>query len=328
MRTKYNRRARLWAGGTYYRTIEPGLMGNNISIELVEYGVTDDVNIGNNGEPKHNYDNAEGYVVVTNHNTIDQEILSGPASVIFMEQKLPWNKKIEIYNLASQPRARIISISLQIAAGSPPPPPPVEFGPVDIFGLIHIPPYVSAKLAPRPSEFTSSSVITIKPRTQVYPLVAVSKEETTDGGDSESGNPSTTTNKGWDPADLRAKVTARPDPWIEMLERSGDGEPGSGNTGPTTTSGNNPGDGSTGQDDDKPDVNDEGVDDVFLKAFTDTYMADGDGLPPNPSVERTGPTRSIIHINRGELKNGKMGDLNKVYEWDGSSASSGDWKIY
>lgn len=315
MKTRSNRRSRLFAGGTYFRSRESGIQWNNISITLVDPNEDDNPHDPLDPGNHNDQDKDDGALIVTNHNTATSENVEGPVDVVFLEQELNWNDRIVIDNLLTQPRARYYGISWQINS---PLPPPVELGPVNLNGLIHLPPYLSAKVSLRTSEVTPTSTIVFKARTKIYVLKAEEKQVDVESG-GESGGTTQQNQYGYDPATLRTMVNEQ-DPWIEMLERSGSYEDGSGQGGDVG--------GSTGQSGDRPDVQDDGVDDEFLSAFEDTYMEGGDGLPAMPNNERTGPSRSIIHINKGEKKNGEMGDVNVVYEWAGESSNSGQWKIY
>ena len=277
-------RARLFAGGTYFRARHPGMAGNNISIELLEF-TKDDVKYGK--------------LVVTNRNTDEGENVIGPAIVDFLDQKLVWSESIQIENLTAQPRAVKYSISLQIA------PVGTELGPFRFGEVFTVPDKLVIRLTPKRSEFTPTSVITIKPRVRVYDLVY---KEGTPETESQTATPG-----GWDPEKLRELVNAN-DPWIEMMQRSG----------PTSTG--NP-DAPTQALAVKFDEQDNGVDSP-MTVFPDTLMTGGDGLPDNPTAEDTGPSRSMILIMYGELPNGAMGEVNKVYEWAGTSARSGGWEVY
>ena len=294
IKTRSSRRGRLFAGGTYFRAREPGGTGNNISIELIEY--TSEVP-GEEGLQK-------ATLVVTNHNTLYTENLIGPVDIQSLEQQLKWNEFIKIVNLTTTPSAQNYSISLQIA---PPESVQENLGAFSFSSLFYVKSKLSVKLTPRTAEITALSEIVIKPRTRMYDLVTVSKTtEPTDGS-------SPVTTSGWGIEPLRALVNAN-DPWIEMMERSGtplgtDTEPGV----PLEV---------------KFDYQDDGIDDDFASAFSDTYLSGGDGLPLVPSAERTGPTRSLVHINYGETYNGQLAVANTVYEWAGDTASAGEWKTF
>lgn len=66
----------------------------------------------------------------------------------------------------------------------------------------------------------------------------------------------------------------------------------------------------------------------FLE-FPETYLSGADGLPLTPVGIITGPQRSLVHINYGEDITGNLSQLiNNAYEWVGSSAKDGMWKLY
>lgn len=186
LRPRSARRARLWAGGTYFRSKETGSKSNNISIQLLEF----------DGQAK---------LVVTNHNTLLSENIVGPADAKFLEQNLNWTERYSIEASGDAWLLRHTGISLQIA------PVVTELGPFTFSQLLHIPDKLSTMLLPRASEMTPNSVITIKPRVRVYDLaqkmVTIPPAEDTPGF---SGS-------GWDPDALRAAMAS--DPWIEMPPR-------------------------------------------------------------------------------------------------------------
>lgn len=296
IRTRSTRRARLWAGGTYFRVREPGWNGNNIFITAIEY--TSEIP-GEEGELK-------GKLVVLNTNTLYSENVTGPADVNLLTQSLAWNEFYQIEELTATPTARKYGISWQISTGKVL---EEDLGPFNFSRLFTVPSKLSVKLTPRTSEFTPEGVIVIQPRIRVYDLV--SKTVTPEPGE-EGG--STDPQTGWDIEALRELVNAS-DPWIEMLERSGTPDEGEGGAPPIPPT-------------DPADVQDDGVDEAFLTPFSLINLSGGDGLPDTPSGERTGPSRSLIHINYGETKNGSLAEVNEVYEWAGDSTSAGSWKRY
>jgi hypothetical protein len=245
-----------------------------------------------------------GKVIVTNHNTKHDENVTGPVTVQLLEQLLNWNERYVIDQLSTEPRLLRYSVSLQETVGVSL---QENLGPFAFSRLLHIPSKLSAKVTLKPSEITSGSVITFKSRTKVYDLVETSVTTVpTDGTEPVTGT-------GWDISNLRSQVNAN-DPWIEMMERSGIPTGAGGGPGiPLAV---------------KFDAQDDEVDDPFLTPFSDTYLTGGDGLPEYPSGERTGPTRSIIHINYGEQYNGTLAEVNQIYEWVGSTGTAGEWKRY
>lgn len=235
-------------------------------------------------------------LVVTNHNTAIGENVTGPVEVIILEQSLDWRERYTIENLTTAPRARKYSISLQIGATLA-----EELGVYDFSTILHIPDKLSALVKIKQSEVTPTSVITFKARTRVYDLVTISRPL---GGGYVGG---------LDPDALRTAVNAN-DPWIEMPIRSGRSVKPDGTLGPAPA--------------EPYDVWDTGGDGSFLTPFPKTFLSGGDGFPPNPDMERTGPTRSLLHINQGEAPNGVLVELNKMYEWSGDSRSAGSWTNY
>ena len=270
IRSRSTRRSRLFEGGTYFRTREPGTHGNNISIELQEW--TDETG-------------PHGKLIVTNHNTKPSENVAGPVSVNFLEQSLSWNERIVIDQLTTAPRALFYSIRSQIA---PAPPPQENLGAFTFSQLFYVPNKLAAVLTPKSAEITQNSLITITARVRVYDLEQITVTPTTPQG--VSGAPVT----GWSPAALRAAISA--DPWIEMPQR-------------------------------KYDVGDDGDDGLVLRTFAEVHLGGGDGLPEYP-VERTGPAKSLTHINYGERADGSLAEVNIVYQWVGESQTVGEWKRY
>jgi hypothetical protein len=291
LRTCSSLRARLFAGGTYFRVREPGSAGNSISIAVIEFSGPA------TSQP-------DGICIVTNYVVDTQEMVSGPAKIQVLTNRLPFDLRVVIDQLTTDARARVIRISSQIA------PLPDEVLEESQFRFSR--PFVRgnelvAKVTPGTPVFTPGDEIVITPRHRIYRLSPITVTEP----DTGSGPPVPQT--GWDIADLRAKVNAS-DPWIEMLPRSGPTDDGMG--GPPVLNPN------------PADVQDEGVDETFLTTFDETFLTGGDGLPDTPAREHTGPTRSLVHINYGEQQNGSLGEVNTVYEWAGESAIDGAWRTY
>lgn len=285
----------MFAGGTYFRARDPGMPGNNISVEVYEY------------EPYTGIGTGEAYCVVTNRTPVFIENVLGPVKTTILDIKGSYADLWRIDQLDTlTPRARYYSISLRIAfqiqqATPYVLPAPTELGTFTIGKLFTDSGKLSVKTAENGSIFTPASLVSIAQRTRIYALSGIEVIPPI-----EFPGP---TLYGWSIAALRAQVNAA-DPWIEMLERSGpSGDPPVPNPDP-------------------PDHQDDGADDIFLLPFSETNLANGDGLPDNPDRERTGPTRSIVKVNYGEQPNGKLGEHNKVYEWVGDSASAGTWKTY
>ncbi len=287
LRTCSSLRARLWAGGTYFRARNPGALGNNLSVQVIEYSTSDAV------------------CVITNHNIKADELVTGPATIDVFDLQLNTNEAVELYNLHSAPaRARKYSISFKIAPDAPV---YTDLGEVRTLSLVSLPGILAVKVTPAASVFTPTDVVSITPRKRVYRLVRKTVTVTDPMGSS--------TASGWDIDNLRAQVNAN-DPWVEMMPRSGPVSDGMG--GPPL-----PNDNPADHQDVQP-----GVDDVFLSEFPETRLAGGDGIPDNPDRENTGPHRSLVHVNYGEAYNGRLTEVNIVYEWNGKSAREGAWQNY
>lgn len=289
VRTCSSRRARL-TNDTYFRVREPGLPGNNISVEMIEY------------EPEE-----DAVVVVTNHNIKYSENVDGPAITKFLSlNKAKATDLWIIRDVTTTPRIEYNSISLRIAfqmsdAVT------TQLG-AFAFDKVFSSGKLSVQLTKNDAQAASNSIISIAPRHRIYRLKWGSKttEATADG-------PGETT-YGWDIDDLRAQINAS-DPWIEMKPRTPKpAEPEGG--GPMPERGK------------LIDAQDDGEDAVWLTPFAETFLSGGDGLPDIPTVEKTGPTRSLVHVNYGEKDDGTLGEANIMYEWVGDTAKVGVWKAY
>lgn len=293
------RRGRLFAGGTYFRSIDPGRTANNITLQVVKE------------------DNID-YLIVTNRNLQYNENVLGPAGVVTKMLDLTgsnWNDLIRIDQLTSTPRAQQYSIRCSVAfarqIGLPHTlPAPLSTRAFTFGKLFTASGKTVVKLENSAANFTASSVISIAPRFKIYKLSALSVPATTDPATGTTTGPF----DGTDIADMRTQVNAAA-AWVEMLERSG--TPASDPAGPPA----------------QPlavkfDQQDDGIDDPVGSEFAETNLSGGDGLPDNPTIEKTGPSRSIVYINYGERHDGSLGEANTVYEWVGSDAVAGEWKAY
>lgn len=287
LRSCSSRRARLWAGGTYFRSRELGLQQNKISVQVIQFTAPD--------SPA-----PDAICVVTNYNIDKTENVVGPATAEVLRPQMKYDELVKIEQLDTTPRARKYSISAQIA---PPPPVVTDLGAFSFSALFHTPGLLSVKLTPSASVFAPTDEIVIQPRYRVYRLETIS---VTDPDTQQE-------TLGWDIAKLRAAINAN-DPWVEMKERSGPTDDGSG--GPPIPNPN------------PEDVQDDGSDAKFLTPFDETFLSGGDGLPDSPNNEVTGPTRSIVHVNYGEAPNGELKEVNVVYNWVGESATEGQWQRY
>lgn len=275
------RRARLFTGGTYFRTKTPSKQGNKISIELIEVAPAESAKL-----------------IVTNHNTIHAEMVTGPALVEVLEQSMTWHECYTIDNLTTVPQLHYFKDGVK-----------TDLGPFSFSKLLHIKDKLTVMLTPKLSEITPSSVITIKPRTRVYDLQPITHtpEPTAEGA---AGVPLT----GWDPMALRLEVNAK-DPWIEMLPRSGT-PPSTDPLVPAVPL------------EEKFDEQDDGIDDMFLSPFEDTFMTGGDGLPDYPKTAGEGLDSFMMHVAYSEQPNGTMDSVYDMYQWVGDSPTTGEWVKY
>lgn len=297
LRSLSSRRGRLFAGGTYFRSIDPGRTANNITVQIVK-------------------EDGIGYLIVVNQNLQYDENVLGPAGIRTRILDLTgsnWNDLVRIDSLDGTPLAHYYSIRCSIAFarqnGSPYTlPTPIETAPFASEKLFARSGKLAVKIEKSTANFTAGSVISIAPRFRIYKLSALSIPPGVDS----AGLP-TLGYDGYDIVDMRSQVNAT-NTWVQMLERSGtptgtDGVPG---TPPAV----------------KFDEQDDRVDDPVGSEFAQTNLSGGDGLPENPTLERTGPSRSIVFVNYGEKYNGSLGETNTVYEWVGSDAIAGEWKAY
>lgn len=314
MISRSSRRSRLWAGGSFWRSIARGEGENRIQISCVEdFSDTE---------------NPQGLLVVHHTGLKQDEMLSvqnmtAPSFSLF-DVKLLWDEEIKVTKEGDRLVARKYGIRWQIDGGIKY---TVELGQVSP-GRLFIAEGVTFKLDTNVSDWPAGGTLFLKPRHRRYPLVLT-----------EVTNPEqATSTKGWDIDALRATLNGS-DPWVTMPARpqvelvtttstsggsSGSGDGGS-STPPTTTT--------TTQvvhhyDGPHEDGTDTGEDDFFLSAFGPTNMGGGDGLPANPVGLNTGPDRVLVHLNYSELDDGSQGELNQVFEWVGETAASGSWQRY
>ena len=105
LRTCSSLRARLWAGNTYFRSRDPGLKSNLISVQVIEY-----------------QDPLQAVCVVTNYGLVTSELVAGPAEVEIFDVQLQCNDKIKISNLSNanswlaQPMPAIDLVELALAS--------------------------------------------------------------------------------------------------------------------------------------------------------------------------------------------------------------------
>lgn len=72
----------------------------------------------------------------------------------------------------------------------------------------------------------------------------------------------------------------------------------------------------------------EPLDGALIPTLEKTFLSGGEGLAFSPVGINTGPERTFIHINFSELDDGTVTEVNKIYEWVGSSSVNGKWGIY
>ena len=278
LETRSARRSRLFAGGTYFRSRETGVLMNQLTVQVVEY-------TGSTG--------LEAKCIISNQVPLISECITGPIKTDYLDTlKLEWNEYYKAQPTSSTTAHAQRAAKLQDSGGED----VVALPDISLNGLF----YEKGKLAVKFGGLTGPmDDIIIQPRVRIYDLLPKTATDPVSG--------STVT--GWDISDLRDQVNAS-DPWVEMLERSG--------ADPTTGLAPEP----------AFDVQDDGVDDLVLTAFAEQYLTGGDGLPLVPSATTTGPSRSMIHLNYGELYDGSLGVVNVIYEWAGSGISDGNWTVY
>lgn len=233
----------------------------------------------------------DGVCIVTNYGVNTAEMVTGQAKALILTSALPADESIIIDQLDSNPRARNYRISFKIA------PDPTVITDLGDFRFTRPFVYGSklvAKLTPKVPVFTPFDQIVLQPRYRLYRLVASVADDLI--------------TYGWNISDLRSQINAS-DPWVEMTERGSALDSGGGIL-------------------INDDRQDHGHDDQFLTPFAEEFLKGADGLPDTPAPEHSGPTRSLVHVNYGELQNGLMAEVNTVYEWVGENASEGTWNPY
>ena len=299
MRVVSARRGRLFAGGTYFRSIDSGRTANNITVQIVKEG-------------------SDAYLIVTNYNLSYQENVLGPAGLIVKVLDMSgsnWNDLVRIDQLNEvSPRTQQYSISCSIAFARQNGqlhslPAPTTTTAFQLNRLVSLSGKLAVKIEKSAAIFTQSSVISITPRFKIYKLLALSIAAATDPVTTIA----TPAYDGYDIVNMRTQVNASK-MWVAMLERSGTQptEPGATPSPPAI----------------KFDQQDDDIDQPVASIFTETNLAGGDGLPDGPTAEKTGPSRSIILVNYGEKYDGSLDETNTIYEWVGDSVVIGEWKTY
>lgn len=190
IRTVNEVRARMFAGGAFFRAKNVGKEGNNISIVAFEYA------------PK------RAKLIITNHNTKLAENVSGPASVSLLDQFLNWNEGMSIA-LTDPPTAEYYSISWQIRNGVAEAVKASEdLGIFDFSRLYTKPGKLSVKLSATVPQNASVSIV---PRTSAVDLVWIEESILPDGWKRAGG---------YSISDLRAKMAGNT--WVEMSARGYD----------------------------------------------------------------------------------------------------------
>lgn len=286
MRTVTTRRARLWAGGTYFRSMNPGKDKNNIFLKTyIENGDTFLI-ISNRNAGKLNSISGDCDIDITQNRLDDNEVLViYKNEMVIKKYKIPLITKCKIqlkepYTLPAPALSMPISFSSKITVGDTA---------LEIKSMKDIEVIISAK-------------------NRVYKLAPKHiPSSNTSGEQTEERN-------GWDIPALRALINAD-DPWVEMVPRPEIGATSS-NEASTSAQAWNVND----VQDHAP------GDDLVLSQIAETSLAGGDGLPDSPNLENTGGVRAVIFVNTGENKDGTVAEHNTVYEWAGEDSTNGAWK--
>lgn len=261
-------RARLF-NSTYFRAKEPGIAGNKISIAAFPTG------------------NA-GLLVVTNHNTINEESVVSDEKIEFTmlsTDQLVYSDLITV-TVESGNKLNIKTYTRTFTGVNTATTILQTESVFDARYVVSVGTKCMFKLA---GTHEVGTAFTIQPRLQIHPLKKITVTD-----------PKTPVSySGWDPQSVRQLVQQRAavDGWIEMMPRGFDirdttlGEP-----------------------------------EYVFESFPDTYLTSGGGFSPTPSNEVTGPTRSIVHVNYSERYDGSLGTANRMYEWAGSDSTNGYWR--
>ena len=192
IRTVSALRARSFAGGTFFRSIDPGRDANNFTVQIVKEG-------------------SDGYLIVTNRNLNYHDNVIGPTGMIVKVLDMTgsnWNDLVRIDQLnGASSRIHKYSISCSIAFarqnGQPHTlPAPTTTTAFQLNRLFSMSGKLAVKIEKSAAVFTQSSVISIAPRFKIYKL-------------SPSLN-----SVGYAIANMRTQVN-NAKTWIEMLPRSG-----------------------------------------------------------------------------------------------------------
>jgi hypothetical protein len=189
--TRSATRARLWPGGTYFRSKERGELSNLIQIGAFE-------------------DGAEGICVVQHTQLKPDEQLSAAGmatpNIELFKLTLAWNTEIRIEYDGTKWSASLYGIRWQIAAG-PDPFTPVSLGQVKD-GL-----FSASGVSMRVSDLASwptGAVVYLRPRTRRYTLVSISVTD-----------PDTMlSTTGWGIQELRGPLNGDATVWVSMPDRA------------------------------------------------------------------------------------------------------------
>lgn len=281
-------RARLTAGGSYWRSKEYGEQANLIKLTVVE-----DLTLPT---PEGLW--VEQHTVFKAEEMVSATGMSVPSHTLF-DLNLNWDEEIRIRLVNGELACEKYGIRWQIAGGET----LLEsYGVVTPKKLFTIPSVLAIKLDVLPTDWPTGAVLYLRPRTHRVPLAALSVT------DPETAVVST----GWDIGVLRATLNGLTEAWTKMPARGMAADP------------QTPGSQAT-QGEDKQD---DGTDATFLTAFDSTPLKGGDGLPAYPVGLNTGPDRVLVHLNYAEKEDGSMGELNQVFEWAGASSRDGSWQRY
>lgn len=190
IKTKNKVRARLFAGGTYFRAKNVGEQGNQIAIRFVRLGFK------------------QAKIVVTN----GQSSVEGYNDISILEHTLAWDEYFVFEWAEGKGLAKYFK-SGEVAEV-------FNFSPDRLFS---IPNKISIKVA-KSDIIPMSGFITVRPNTQEFELSWIDKTPTQKATDDTWVKSITwaTVGGGFSPDALRGAVSARADSWIEMPVRGFD----------------------------------------------------------------------------------------------------------
>lgn len=288
-------RSRLYAGGTYFRSVELGQSQNLITLSVLEEVETNGTKLG-----VFVIENAIPLIseVIFTSGFSDAVNASAKSAVRLFNLQLKFNEEITITkNVNGLLSASFRGIRWQIAGAELF---NINLGVIPVDKVFVHPAVVAFSISSSIiNDWPAGASIVLRPRITQYTLRTAT---VTDPITMQSSI-------GWDIDALRASVNAD-NKWISMPARA-KADPSM----PSTPASNS-------------DITDLGSDSTFLTAFERIAMIGGDGLPAAPTGFNAGPDRSLIHLNYSELENGSTGVLNHLYEWAGSTVTEGSWQRY